>query len=81
MLSNLKGIQLQLLRLDITLKVFASGENNSGESSILFRSLKCFHIPFSLHEPNYFCIYLHSNGPDNLLMSNPNQGSSVVYFG
>ena len=58
-------------------------ENDS--SCKLFRSLKCFHIPFSLHEPNYFCTDLHSNGPDNFLMSNPNQGSSVelglLWFG
>lgn len=83
--SNLKGIQLQLLCLDITLRVSASGGNDSGQSGILFRSLKCFHIPFSLHVPNYFCTDLHSNGPDNFLMSNPNQCSSLqlvlLWFG
>lgn len=77
-----RGIRL-LLHLDITLKISAGGGNDS--SCKLFRSLKCFHIPFSLHEPNYFCTDLHSNGPDNFLMSNPNQGSSVelglLWFG
>jgi len=33
MLSNLKGIQLQLLRLDITLKIFASGEMIQGKAA------------------------------------------------
>lgn len=56
-----------------------------GMVGILFRSLKCFHMPLSHHEPNYFCTDLHSNGPDNFLMSNPNRGSSVelrlLWFG
>lgn len=42
-------------------------------------------MALSHHEPNYFCTDLHSNGPDNFLMSNPNQGSSVelrlLWFG
>lgn len=74
-----------MLRLDVTLKVSAGGGNGSGHGSILFRSLKCFHMALSHHEPNYFCTDLHSNGPDNFLMSNPNQGSSVelrlLWFG
>jgi len=50
--------------------VVVVGKDAGGrEGAALFRSLKCFHLPFSLGEPRLFSAPIcRANGPDNLFL-------------